>query len=132
MLTAFENVELPLLLTALSPAERRRHAETALELVGLADRMHHLPRQLSGGQEQRVAIARALVTDPTLLVADEPTGNLDAHSANDVLELLAILNRDAGKTIIMVTHDPKAAAHARRIVHLEKGELLDTNPSSSP
>jgi putative ABC transport system ATP-binding protein len=132
VLTAFENVELPLLLTALSPAERRRHAATALELVGLSDRMHHLPRQLSGGQEQRVAIARALVTDPTLLIADEPTGNLDARSANDVLELLAILNHDAGKTIIMVTHDPKAAAHARRIVHLEKGELLDTNPSSSP
>ena len=132
VLTAFENVELPLLLTALSQAERRRHAATALELVGLSDRMHHLPRQLSGGQEQRVAIARALVTDPTLLVADEPTGNLDAHSANDVLELLAILNRDAGKTIIMVTHDPKAAAHARRIVHLEKGELLDTIPSPSP
>ena len=123
VLTALENVELPLLLTALSPGERRRHAETALELVGLSDRMDHLPRQLSGGQEQRVAIARALVTDPTLLVADEPTGNLDAHSANDVLNLLATLNRDAGKTVIMVTHDPKAAAHARRMVHLEKGEL---------
>jgi putative ABC transport system ATP-binding protein len=126
VLTAFENVELPLLLTALSPGERRQHAETALELVGLSDRMDHLPRQLSGGQEQRVAIARALVTDPTLLVADEPTGNLDAHSANDVLNLLATLNRDAGKTIIMVTHDPKAAAHARHIVHLEKGELIST------
>ena len=124
VLTAFENVEMPLLLTALSPSERRTHAEAALELVGLADRMNHLPRQLSGGQEQRVAIARALVTDPTLLVADEPTGNLDARSANDVLELLATLNRDAGKTIIMVTHDPKAAAHARRTVHLEKGELI--------
>ena len=126
VLTAFENVELPVLLTTLSPGERRQHAETALELVGLADRIDHLPRQLSGGQEQRVAIARALVTDPTLLVADEPTGNLDARAASDVLELLATLNRDAGKTIIMVTHDPKAAAHARRIVHLEKGELTDT------
>ena len=126
VLTAMENVEIPLLLTGLSAAERRRHAETALELVGLGDRMGHLPRQLSGGQEQRVAIARALVTDPTLLVADEPTGNLDARSANDVLELLATLNRDAGKTIIMVTHDPKAAAHARRTVHLEKGELIST------
>ena len=98
-----------------------------LELVGLADRMKHLPRQLSGGQEQRVAIARALVTDPTLLVADEPTGNLDAHSAADVLALLQTLNRDAGKTIVMVTHDPKAAAHARRVVYLEKGELLNGN-----
>ena len=124
VLTAFENVEMPLLLTSLPPSERREHAQAALELVGLADRMNHLPRQLSGGQEQRVAIARALVTDPTLLVADEPTGNLDARSANDVLELLATLNRDAGKTIIMVTHDPKAAAHARRTVHLEKGELI--------
>ncbi len=125
VLTAFENVELPLLLTGLSARERREHVEAALELVGVADRMKHLPRQLSGGQEQRVAIARALVTDPTLLVADEPTGNLDAHSAADVLTLLQTLNRDAGKTIIMVTHDPKAAAHARRMVHLEKGELLN-------
>jgi putative ABC transport system ATP-binding protein len=123
VLTALENVEMPLLLTALTSTERREHAEAALELVGLADRMHHLPRQLSGGQEQRVAIARALVTDPTILVADEPTGNLDAHSASDVLDLLEGLNRDAGKTIIMVTHDPKAAAHARRVLHLEKGEL---------
>lgn len=125
VLTAYENVELPLLLTTLSGRERREHVEAALELVGLADRMRHLPRQLSGGQEQRVAIARALVTDPTLLVADEPTGNLDAHSATEVLALLETLNRDAGKTIIMVTHDPKAAAHARRMVHLEKGELLN-------
>ncbi len=124
VLTAFENVELPLLLTALSPRERRAHAEAALELVGLADRLRHLPRQLSGGQEQRVAIARALVTDPTLLVADEPTGNLDSHSAAEVLDLLQRLNREAGKTILMVTHDPKAAAYARRRVHLEKGELL--------
>ena len=125
VLTAFENVELPLLLTALSAAERRKHVAAALELVGLADRMKHLPRQLSGGQEQRVAIARALVTDPTLLVADEPTGNLDAHAAADVLGLLQQLNQQAGKTIIMVTHDPKAASYARRVVHLEKGELLD-------
>jgi putative ABC transport system ATP-binding protein len=124
VLTAFENVEMPLLLTSLSAAERRAHVEAALELVGLADRMHHLPRQLSGGQEQRVAIARALVTDPTLIVADEPTGNLDAKSAADVLSLLEELNRGAGKTIIMVTHDPKAASHARRTLHLEKGELL--------
>jgi putative ABC transport system ATP-binding protein len=127
VLTAAENVELPLLITGLTASERRRHAEAALDLVGLADRMHHLPRQLSGGQEQRVAIARALVTDPTLLVADEPTGNLDARSATDVLDLLGTLNREAGKTIIMVTHDPKAAAHARRIVHLEKGELTDAD-----
>jgi putative ABC transport system ATP-binding protein len=127
VLTAFENVELPLLLTGLSTRERREHVETALELVGLADRMRHLPRQLSGGQEQRVAIARALVTDPTLLVADEPTGNLDAHSATDVLSLLQTLNREAGKTVLMVTHDPKAAAFAQRTVHLEKGELLNGN-----
>jgi len=125
VLTAFENVELPLLLTALSAGERRNHVTAALELVGLADRMKHLPRQLSGGQEQRVAIARALVTDPTLLVADEPTGNLDAHAATDVLGLLQRLNQEAGKTVIMVTHDPKAASYARRVVHLEKGELLD-------
>jgi putative ABC transport system ATP-binding protein len=125
VLTAFENVELPLLLTDLSSSERCEHVEAALGLVGLSDRLHHLPRQLSGGQEQRVAIARALVTDPTLIVADEPTGNLDAHSAQDVLNLLAALNRDAGKTIILVTHDPKAAAHAKRTVHLEKGELLN-------
>jgi len=125
VLTAFENVELPLLLTSLSAAERREHVNAALELVGLADRMTHLPRQLSGGQEQRVAIARALVTDPTLLVADEPTGNLDAHAAAEVLGLLQRLNREAGKTVIVVTHDPKAAAYARRIVHLEKGELLN-------
>jgi putative ABC transport system ATP-binding protein len=125
VLTAFENVELPLLLTALSASERRKHVAAALELVGLADRTKHLPRQLSGGQEQRVAIARALVTDPTLLVADEPTGNLDAHAAADVLGLLQRLNREAGKTVIMVTHDPKAAAYARRVVHLEKGELVN-------
>jgi putative ABC transport system ATP-binding protein len=125
VLTAFENVELPLLLTSLSASERRSHVEAALQLVGLGDRMRHLPRQLSGGQEQRVAIARALVTDPTLLVADEPTGNLDAHSAQEVLSLLQTLNRQAAKTVIMVTHDPKAAAFAKRTVHLEKGELLN-------
>jgi putative ABC transport system ATP-binding protein len=125
VLTAFENVELPLLLTTLTARERRSHAEAALELVGLADRMTHLPRQLSGGQEQRVAIARALVMDPTLLVADEPTGNLDAHAAADVLSLLQRLNQEAGKTVIVVTHDPKAASYARRTAHLEKGELLN-------
>jgi putative ABC transport system ATP-binding protein len=125
VLTAFENVELPLLLTQLGSKQRRRHVETALELVGLADRGHHLPRQLSGGQEQRVAIARALVTDPRLLVADEPTGNLDAQSAHDVLAILGSLRKDTGKTVIMVTHDPKAAAFGSRSVHLEKGELLN-------
>jgi putative ABC transport system ATP-binding protein len=124
VLTAFENVELPLLLTQLGGRERKRLATTALELVGLGDRSHHLPRQLSGGQEQRVAIARALVTDPRLIVADEPTGNLDAHSAQEVLGILRTLSRDAGKTVIMVTHDPKAAAFGSRSVHLEKGELL--------
>jgi putative ABC transport system ATP-binding protein len=123
VLTAAENVELPLLLTRLGRAERRRQVATALELVGLADRAKHLPRQLSGGQEQRVAIARALVTDPTLIVADEPTGNLDSHSAHEVLGVLQSLRQDAGKTIIMVTHDPKAAAFGTRQIHLEKGEL---------
>jgi putative ABC transport system ATP-binding protein len=124
VLTAFENVELPLLLTDLSRAERRRHAETALRLVGLADRMHHSPRQLSGGQEQRVAIARALVTDPTLIIADEPTGDLDARSADEVLAILFRLNREWGKTIIMVTHDPRAAKAASAVRHLDKGVLL--------
>ena len=124
VLTAAENVELPLLLTQMSRAQRRRQVETALELVGLADRAKHLPRQLSGGQEQRVAIARALVTDPALIVADEPTGNLDSHSAHEVLSVLQSLRQDAGKTIIMVTHDPKAAAFGTRQIHLEKGELL--------
>jgi len=127
VLTAFENVELPLLLTNLGRKERRAQATTALELVGLGDRARHLPRQLSGGQEQRVAIARALVTDPALVVADEPTGNLDSHSAQDVLEVLKSLSRDAGKTVILVTHDPKAAAYGTRTVHLEKGELLNGN-----
>lgn len=125
VLTAFENVELPLLLTRLSSGDRRRRVEVALGIVGLADRMHHLPKQLSGGQEQRVAIARALVTDPHLIVADEPTGNLDSHSAQEVLTVLQRLSREAGKTVIMVTHDPKAAEKAHRIVHLEKGVLVD-------
>jgi putative ABC transport system ATP-binding protein len=124
VLTAFENVELPLLLTNLGSKERRRLVTAALEMVGLADRMKHRPKQLSGGQEQRVAIARALVTDPKLIVADEPTGNLDSHSATEVLEILRALSRDAGKTVIMVTHDPKAAAYGSRNIHLEKGELV--------
>ncbi|HEX4343744.1 MAG TPA: ABC transporter ATP-binding protein [Verrucomicrobiae bacterium] len=123
VLTAFENVELPLLLTRLNRSQRRQQVETALELVGLADRSRHLPKQLSGGQEQRVAIARSLVTDPALLVADEPTGNLDSHSAQEVLGVLQALRSQAGKTIIMVTHDPKAATFGSRTIHLEKGEL---------
>jgi len=124
VLTAFENVELPLLLTNLTRAERREHALTALALVGLSDRADHSPRQLSGGQEQRVAIARALVTDPTLVLADEPTGDLDARSADEVLTILSRLNQDFGKTIIMVTHDPRAAKHATVIRNLDKGILL--------
>ncbi|HET8550309.1 MAG TPA: ABC transporter ATP-binding protein [Bryobacteraceae bacterium] len=124
VLTALENVELPLKLTKLNRKERIQHAETALRLVGLGDRMGHLPRQLSGGQEQRVAIARAIVTDPDLILADEPTGNLDAGSAQEVLTLLARLNREFGKTIVMVTHDPHAARFASKVRHLEKGELL--------
>ncbi|MBX3734546.1 MAG: ABC transporter ATP-binding protein [Verrucomicrobiae bacterium] len=123
VLTAHENVELPLLLTSLGRRERREQVAVALGLVGLADRGHHRPDQMSGGQQQRVAIARALVTDPALLVADEPTGNLDARSAEDVLTILQRLSRDAGKTVIMVTHDPKAAAYGTRELHLEKGEL---------
>jgi len=123
VLTAFENVELPLLLTRLNRGQRRKQVENALDLVGLADRARHLPKQLSGGQEQRVAIARSLVTDPALIVADEPTGNLDSHSANEVLGVLQALRSQAGKTIIMVTHDPKAAAFGTRQIHLEKGEL---------
>ena len=123
VLNAFENVELPLLLMDLSAKRRRELVFTALELVGLADRARHLPRQLSGGQEQRVAIARALVTDPRLIVADEPTGNLDHQSAEDVLQILKTLSEQAGKTVIMVTHDPRAAAYGSRNIHLEKGEL---------
>ncbi len=124
VLTALENVELPLKLTRLSKSERLAHATKALQLVGLGDRLTHTPRQLSGGQEQRVAIARAIVTDPDLILADEPTGNLDAASARDVLEMLARLNREFGKTIIMVTHDPHAAKSASTIRYLDKGELL--------
>ncbi|MGE5892672.1 MAG: ABC transporter ATP-binding protein [bacterium] len=123
VLTAFENVELPLLLTSLSRKERREHVETALEIVNLTDRMHHYPSQLSGGQQQRVAIARAVITDPAILVADEPTGDLDKVSAKDVLNLVARLNREFGKTVIMVTHDPRAAEKAHIIRHLEKGVL---------
>jgi putative ABC transport system ATP-binding protein len=123
VLTAFENVELPLLLTKLSKKERRQHVEAALSIVSLTDRMDHYPRQLSGGQEQRVAIARAIVSDPAILVADEPTGDLDAKSADEILELLNRLNREFHKTIVMVTHDPKAAGRAHRMVHLDKGVL---------
>ncbi len=121
VLTAFENVELPLLLTKLSKAERREHVRTALNLVDLEDRMTHYPRQLSGGQEQRVAIARAVVTDPTLLLADEPTGDLDARSAEEVLSMLERLNREFGKTVVMVTHDTRAADRATIVRHLDKG-----------
>jgi putative ABC transport system ATP-binding protein len=124
VLTAFENVELPLLLTKLTSQQRRDHVITALKLVGLEDRIHHLPKQLSGGQEQRVAIARAIVSDPTLLLADEPTGDLDSQSATDVLEILRRLNEDFNKTIVMVTHDPHAASYAHVTRHLEKGMLL--------
>ena len=123
VLTAFENVELPLLLTNLSKKDRKTHVETALSVVGLADRMQHYPKQLSGGQEQRVAIARAIVTDPTVIVADEPTGDLDKKSAEDILDLLVRLNREFKKTIVMVTHDPHAAEHAHIVRHLDKGEL---------
>jgi len=129
VLTGYENVELPLLLTRLGRKERRQQVETAMSLVGLSDRMHHLPKQLSGGHEQRVAIARALVTDPNLIVADAATGNLDAHGAEDVLKALQALRKDAGKTVIMVTHDPKAAAFGSRSIHLEKGEL-DERPEA--
>jgi putative ABC transport system ATP-binding protein len=123
VLTAYGNVELPLLLTPLSKAERRKHVEAVLNLVGLGDRMSHYPRQLSGGQEQRVAIARAIVTDPTVLVADEPTGDLDRVSAGEIMQLLDRLNREFRKTIVMVTHDPRAAEKAHTVRNLEKGEL---------
>lgn len=126
VLTAFENVELPLLLTHLNKRERREHVNTALQIVGLAERMDHYPRQLSGGQEQRVAIARAIVNDPLLLVADEPTGDLDAKSAREILDLLSRLNEEFQKTIVMVTHDPHAAERAKTLVHLEKGVLVDS------
>src|SRR3954463_13679388 len=127
VLTAEKNVELPLLLTSLSRADRRRHVAVALKVVGLADRAKHYPRQLSGGQEQRVGIARAIVTDPTLLLCDEPTGDLDRKSGNEILELLQVLNREHNKTIVMVTHDPHAAARAKRTLHLEKGVLVSEN-----
>ena len=126
VLTAFENLELPLTLTKLSRADRRRKVDLALRVVGLSDRKDHYPRQLSGGQEQRVAIARAIVTDPRLVLADEPTGDLDADSAQEILGLLAQLNDEFGKTIVMVTHDPRAAAHAGRELHLDKGQLTST------
>lgn len=125
VLSAERNVELPLLLTGLSAAQRRKSVAVALEIVGLSDRARHKPRELSGGQEQRVAIARALVSDPTILICDEPTGDLDRRTADEILGLLQLLNRDHGKTIVMVTHDPKAAGFARRTLHLEKGQLLE-------
>lgn len=125
MLSAQKNVEVPLLLTKLTAAQRRRNAGIALELVNLADRAQHKPTELSGGQQQRVAIARAIISDPALLVCDEPTGDLDRQSAEDVLQLLQALNREHGKTIIMVTHDPKAAQHATHTLHLEKGTLVE-------
>jgi putative ABC transport system ATP-binding protein len=125
VLTAFQNVELPLLLTRLSTATRRRHVETALTVVGLADRMRHYPRQLSGGQEQRVGIARALVSDPTFLLCDEPTGDLDRKSGDEILDLLAQLVREYSKTVLMVTHDPRAAEHAHTVLHMDKGVLVE-------
>jgi putative ABC transport system ATP-binding protein len=131
VLTAYENVELPLLLTRLSKRERQKNVETALDLVGLSDRMHHRPKQLSGGQEQRVAIARAIVTDPELILADEPTGNLDARSGEEVLNILTVLKKELNKTIVMVTHDPHAASYASHERHLEKGVLLESAPQAS-
>jgi len=124
VLTASRNVELPLLLTKLGKSDRRRRVEVALSVVGLGERMHHYPRQLSGGQEQRVGIARAIVTDPTLLLCDEPTGDLDRKAGDEILDLLQALNREQGKTIVMVTHDPHAAARAKRTLHLDKGVLV--------
>jgi putative ABC transport system ATP-binding protein len=130
VLTAYENVELPLMLTSLSRRQRDEHVKAALEVVGLSNRLDHYPRQLSGGQEQRVSIARAIVTDPTLLVADEPTGDLDARSAAEILELMHRLNTEFQKTIVMVTHDPHAAERAKRVLHLEKGVLV--NDTATP
>jgi putative ABC transport system ATP-binding protein len=135
VLTAAQNVELPLLLFKMGAAERKQRVGTALNVVGLGDRMDHRPNQLSGGQEQRVAIARALVTDPQVILADEPTGDLDAHTSQEILNLLNLLNREFGKTIVMVTHDPRAAAHARRTLHLDKGvlerEVLSPNEAAA-
>ena len=131
VLTAFQNVELPLLLTKLSKTQRRQHVETALILVGLGDRMKHYPRQLSGGQEQRVAIARAFVTDPTFLLCDEPTGDLDRKAAEEILDLLTQLESDHGKTILMVTHDPLAAERADMTLHLDKGVLVEAAQAAS-
>jgi len=131
VLTAFGNVELPLLLTSLSKKERREHVRTALNLVGLADRVDHYPRQLSGGQEQRVSIARAIVTDPTFILADEPTGDLDASSAEEVMKVLARLNEEFKKTVILVTHDPRAAAFATIQLHLDKGILIESTEAVS-
>ena len=125
MLTAAQNVELPLLLTNLHSAERREHVDTALKIVNLADRAKHYPREMSGGQQQRVAIARAIVSDPKLLLCDEPTGDLDRHSADEILAMLSILNRELGKTVVMVTHDPAAARYARRTLHLDKGHFVE-------
>jgi putative ABC transport system ATP-binding protein len=132
VLTALGNVELPLRLTSLSPTKRREHAERALRIVGLEDRTHHLPSELSGGQQQRVAIARAFVTDPDLILADEPTGNLDAASADEILTLLAQLSKKFGKTVVMVTHDLHATEYAGSVFHLEKGNLLPWNPADVP
>jgi len=129
VLTAERNVELPLLLTHLSKAERRKHVETALRIVGLSHRARHSPRTLSGGEQQRTGIARAIVTDPTLLLCDEPTGDLDRKSGDEILDLLQALNREQGKTIIMVTHDPHASARATRTVHLDKGQLYEEKPA---
>jgi putative ABC transport system ATP-binding protein len=132
VLTAYENVELPLLLLPMSREERKRQVTTALELVGLSDRMRHRPGQLSGGQQQRAGIARAIVTDPTLLVADEPTGDLDTKSAHEILDLMAELKESLNKTILMVTHDPKAAVRAERVMHLEKGQLVRETMPGEP
>ncbi len=132
VLTALENVELPLKLTSLGRVRRKENATTALKLVGLSDRLDHFPKQLSGGQEQRVAIARAIVTDPDILLADEPTGNLDASSARDVLQLLQRLNTDFGKTIVMVTHDPHSAQAASRLIHLDKGKFIEASMETAP
>jgi len=131
VLTAERNVELPLLLTELSAAQRRRSVAVALRIVGLEDRARHKPRELSGGQEQRVAIARALVSDPTMLICDEPTGDLDRKTADEILGLLQVLNKEHGKTIVMVTHDPKAAEFATHTLHLEKGQLLEQSPAAA-